>query len=282
MGRSLSGFGYARRFGGRFVTRWDPPFFPSREQPEPPPADEPPEEVLEEAPPAMEASPPEEEPSASEPEPEEEAVAPEPDLDLGEARPDLGRSNVLKVRNRTWGLWAFGWLGAPMIFYGAGVLFGLQPFGLLVELLYPGESRNPPGIETRDRLWGWMLLIIGTLLLVGMLWRLLVSHPALEVDAMGIRLPVNGPGFSRRILWDWVDEIYADDYVHETDRYPVLCLRMNERARIPSHPWAVRVGEDGVLAIPAGEWDISLPFVVQWLQRASQGLATGESPTRSP
>lgn len=282
MGRSLSGFGYARRFGGRFVTRWDPPFFPSREQPEPPPADEPPEEVLEEAPPAMEASPPEEEPSASEPEPEEEAASPEPELDLGEARPDLGRSNVLKVRNRTWGLWAFGWLGVPMIFYGAGVLFGLQPFGLLVELLYPGESRNPPGIETRDRLWGWMLLIIGTLLLVGMLWRLLVSHPALEVDAMGIRLPVNGPGFSRRILWDWVDEIYADDYVHETDRYPVLCLRMNERARIPSHPWAVRVGEDGVLAIPAGEWDISLPFVVQWLQRASQGLATGESPTRSP
>lgn len=278
MGRSLSGFGYARRFGGRLVTRWEPPFFPSREQPEPPPADEP----LEEAPPATEASPPEEETSAPEPGLEEEAASPEPDLDLGEARPDLGRSNVLKVRNRTWGLWAFGWLGAPMIFYGAGVLFGLQPFGLLVELLYPGESRNPPGIETRDRMWGWMLLIIGTLLLVGMLWRLLVSHPALEVDAMGIRLPVNGPGFSRRILWDWVDEIYADDYVHETDRYPVLCLRLNERARIPSHPWAVRVGEDGVLAIPAGEWDISLPFVVQWLQRASQGLATGESPTRSP
>lgn len=264
------------------MTRWEPPFFPSREQPEPPTADEPPEEVLEEVPPVTEASPPEEEPSAPEPGLEEEAASPEPELDLGEARPDLGRSNVLKVRNRTWGLWAFGWLGVPMIFYGAGVLFGLQPFGLLVELLYPGESRNPPGIETRDRLWGWMLLIIGTLLLVGMLWRLLVSHPALEVDAMGIRLPVNGPGFSRRILWDWVDEIYADDYVHETDRYPVLCLRMNERARIPSHPWAVRVGEDGVLAIPAGEWDISLPFVVQWLQRASQGLATGESPTRSP
>lgn len=281
MGHSLPGFGYAGRFGGRPVTRWEPPFFPSREQPEPQPVEERPE-VMEEAPPATEASPPEEETVAPEPGLEEKDASPKPDLDLGETRPDLGRSNVLKVRNRTWGLWAFGWLSVPMIFYGAGVLFGLQPFGLLVELLYPGESRNPPAIETRDRLWGWMLLIIGTLLLVGMLWRLLVSHPALEVDAMGIRLPVNGPGFSRRILWDWVDEIYADDYVHETDRYPVLCLRVNERAQIPSHPWAVRVGEDGVLAIPAGEWDISLPFVVQWLQRASQGLATGESPTPSP
>lgn len=247
------------------MTRWDPPFFPSPE----PPAEERPED---------------EGPSAPEPGSEEAEVvaAPGTEPDSGEARPDMGRANVLKVRNRNRGLWAFGWLGVPMVLYGAGVLFGLEPFGRLLELLYPGESNNPPGIETRDRLWGWMLLIIGTLLLAGMLWRLLVSHPALEVDAMGIRLPVNGPGFSRRILWEWVDEIYADEYVHETDRYPVLCLRVNEAAQLPPHPWAVRVGEDGVLTIPAGEWDVSLPFVVQWLQRASRGLVTGESPTPSP
>lgn len=246
------------------MTRWEPPFFPPPGQPESQADEQPEAEDL------------------SAPGPEEEVAAPEPELDLGEVRPDTGRANVLKVRNRTWGLWAFGWLGAPMVLYGAGVLFGLEPFGRLLEFLYPGESRNPPGIETRDRLWGWTLLIIGTLLLVGMLWRLLVSHPALEVDAMGIRLPVNGPGFSRRILWEWVDDIYADEYVHETDRYPVLCLRVNEEAQLPPYPWAVRVGEDGVLTIPAGEWNVSLPFVVQWLHRASRGLAADESPAPSP
>ena len=176
----------------------------------------------------------------------------------------------------------FGWLGIPMVLFGAGTLFGLQPFPYLLELLYPGESRNPPAIETRDRLWGWMLLIVGALLLIGMLWKALVSHPALEVDALGILLPVNGPGFSRRIPWEWVDDIYADEHIRETDRYPALFLRLNERARLPRYPWGARVGQNGELAIPAGEWNISLPFVVQWLRAASEGLPTGASPTKTP
>ena len=253
------------------MSRWNPPFFPPEEAP-PPVSDQP----------TPEPEAPEREPSAPS---SEEEVAPseeEPQPEEGAARPDLARSNVLVVRNRTWGLRLFGWLGVPMVLYGAGVLFGLQPFSYLLDLLYPGESNNPPAVETRDRLWGWMLLIVGALLLIGMLWKILVSHPALEVDALGILLPVNGPGFSRRIPWEWVDEIYADEYVWETDRYPALCLRLNEQARLPRYPWAARVRPDGELAIPAGEWNISLSFVVQWLRAASQGLPTGESPTKKP
>lgn len=246
------------------MSRWDPPFFPPGEAPPPP-----------ESPPSAP------EPTEPEPSPPPEAEPP-PEPEEGEARPDLARSNVLVVRNRTQGLWMFGWLGVPMVLFGAGTLFGLQPFPYLLELLYPGESRNPPAIETRDRLWGWMLLIVGALLLIGMLWKALVSHPALEVDALGILLPVNGPGFSRRIPWEWVDDIYADEYVRETDRYPALFLRLNERARLPRYPWGARVGPNGELAVPAGEWNISLPFVVQWLRAASEGLPTGASPTKTP
>lgn len=246
------------------MSRWDPPFFPPGEAPPPP-----------ESPPSAP------EPTELEPSPPPKAEPP-PEPGEGEVRPDLSRSNVLVVRNRTRGLWMFGWLGIPMVLFGAGTLFGLQPFPYLLELLYPGESRNPPAIETRDRLWGWMLLIVGALLLIGMLWKALVSHPALEVDALGILLPVNGPGFSRRIPWEWVDDIYADEHIRETDRYPALFLRLNERARLPRYPWGARVGQNGELAIPAGEWNISLPFVVQWLRAASEGLPTGASPTKTP
>lgn len=253
------------------MSRWDPPFFPPGEAPPPP-----------ESPPSAPDQPtPAPEPTEPEPSPPPKAEPP-PEPGEGEVRPDLSRSNVLVVRNRTRGLWMFGWLGIPMVLFGAGTLFGLQPFPYLLELLYPGESRNPPAIETRDRLWGWMLLIVGALLLIGMLWKALVSHPALEVDALGILLPVNGPGFSRRIPWEWVDDIYADEHIRETDRYPALFLRLNERARLPRYPWGARVGQNGELAIPAGEWNISLPFVVQWLRAASEGLPTGASPTKTP
>ena len=199
---------------------------------------------------------------------------------------------MLKVRSR-WGVWhLWGLLGIPMIVYGLGILFPWSseepvpwyawPFALvtrILEWLYPtGNPSSAPALETRDKLWGWLFLIMGALLVAWLVWRTFRRGPALILDNRGITVASQLTGMRRLIPWEWIQQAYEDEHADMLDGYPALCLRMRRGTSRPRPPWGVHALDEGLWVISARNWDIGAAFVAQWIHKILQGQPTGVSP----
>ncbi len=176
-----------------------------------------------------------------------------------------------------------GVIGIVMMLHGGGVFFDWYPTRRILELIYPG--RDLPGFESRDRIWAAAFLFIGAFLIAVAVGRVSVRRPVLQTSEVGILLSVGGP-LARPIpiSWDQVQEIEAGVVEDEFGAYSALLLRIDHVDFPGSGPWRAR-WDDGVLSIPASEWNCRVEEAVEMLAEARSlvvagvGSGTGEEAT---
>ena len=178
----------------------------------------------------------------------------------------MGEHGVV-VRRRPWRGWYLAVIGIVMVLHGGGVLFDWYPTVRILELLYPG--REAPGFESRDMAWAATFLIIGVLLLVLTAGRIAVRRPVIRASEAGILLTVGGP-FTRpvRVPWSHVTEMSVGEAADEFGAFQSLRLRVDDPDLVGPEPWAAE-WDDGVLSIPAEEWDCRVEEVLVMLREAS-------------
>lgn len=180
------------------------------------------------------------------------------------------------VRRRPWGKWYMGAIGIVMVLHGGGVSFDWYPTRRILELIYPG--RDIPGFETRDRIWAVAFLVIGVFLIAVTVGRVSFRRPVIQTSEAGILLSVGGP-LARPIpiSWDQVQEIEAGVVEDEFGAYSALLLRIDDVDLSGSEPWQAR-WDDGVLCIPASEWNCRAEKAVEMLAEARRlAVAAGRT-----
>ena len=172
----------------------------------------------------------------------------------------------VEVRRLHWRGWYLAAIGIVMVLHGGGVLFDWYPTVRILELLYPG--REAPGFESRDMAWAATFLIVGVLLIVLTAGRMAVRRPVIRASEDGILLSVGGP-FTRpvRVPWGHVSEISVGEDANEFGASPSLLLRVHDSDLVRSQPWGAR-WNDGVLSIPAEEWECRVGEVAEMLAEA--------------
>ena len=170
---------------------------------------------------------------------------------------------VRRLRRRGWYLAV---IGIVMVMHGGGVLFGWYPTARILELLYPG--REPPGFETRDMVWAGAFLIVGAVLIALRIGRMAIRRPVIRATEAGVLLSVGGP-FTRPapVPWRNVREISVGETADEFGASQGLLLRVDDGELAGSDPWGA-TWKDGVLAVPAHEWDYRVEDVARMLTDA--------------
>ena len=178
----------------------------------------------------------------------------------------------VEVRRRPWRGWYMATIGVVMVLHGGGVLFGWYPTVQILELIYPG--REAPGFESRDVAWAATFLFVGVLLLVLDAGRLVVRRPVIRASEDGILLTVGGP-FTRPapVPWGRVSEISVGEDANEFGSSPSLLLRVDDPDLLRSEPWGAR-WNDGVLSVPAEEWDRQVEEVAVMLVEARESYVS--------
>ncbi|MCY4370045.1 MAG: hypothetical protein OXF41_11685 [bacterium] len=180
---------------------------------------------------------------------------------------------TVEVRRIPWRGWYLAVVGTVMVLHGGGVLFGWYPTVRILELLYPG--REAPGFESRDMAWGAAFLIVGALLIALTAGRTVVRRPVVRAGEDGILLSVGGP-FARPVPvpWGHVRDISVGEVADEFSASPSLLLRVDDPGLASSALWGAR-WHDGVLSIPADEWDSRVEEVAETLTEA-KGLRASD------
>ena len=178
----------------------------------------------------------------------------------------------VEVRRLPWRRWYLAVIGIVMVLHGGGILFGWYPTVRTLELMYPG--REAPGFESRDMAWAAAFLVVGALLIVVTAARVAVRRPVVRAGEAGILLSVGGP-FTRPVSvpWGHVREISVGEEVNEFGASPSLLLRIDDPVLVGGSPWSAR-WNDGVLSVPAEEWDRRVDEVAEQLEEARESFAS--------
>ena len=173
---------------------------------------------------------------------------------------------TVEVRRIPWRGWYLAVVGTVMVLHGGGVLFGWYPTVRILELLYPG--REAPGFESRDMAWAAAFLIVGALLIALTAGRTVVRRPVVRAGEDGILLSVGGP-FARpmSVPWGHVCEISVGEVSDEFGASPSLLLRVDDPDLVRSTLWGAK-WHDGVLSVPAEEWDSRVEELAETLTEA--------------
>jgi len=166
--------------------------------------------------------------------------------------------------------WYLGLVGAVLVIYGGGVLFGWPPTDTLLGYMYPG--RDIPAFENRDQAWAILFLISGTALILWTAIRLLGRKAeALRVDQTGWFLSVAGPfRAATEVRWEEVESYAETEVSDDYGTAPALLIGLSDPDRIGPHPWGARWVEPSTLCVLAQDWSIPPEQVVQRLEEIAE------------
>lgn len=159
----------------------------------------------------------------------------------------------LVVHRSTLRTWLISLAAIPAVVVGVDILWRQRIVGWLTDLVFESD---PQTLDTRDTIWAWALVIVGTAVVLWGLKELFFPAPVLRTDDEGVHFRMTGPFRPPTTLpWFSLQDVDAGTLEDDDEEMEVLIVEVKDPSLLPPNPWGGRRFDDRTVALFTAEWD---------------------------